>query len=520
MARRTKHAARKQATRRGKSAKQAAPSPSRHDRQAREAAADNLLDMNQAIELLKTTRPTFYRWLRSGKLKGMKVGRQWRFYRADIERFLRGEAPRIDLPADIDPLLHDLRSQIVRHGGHPAEPLAGNPAHEAVMLVLQLGATMGASDVHVAAQSDAVHLRMRLDGVLYPTLTYDSRLHPAIVAAWKAAAGCDVHETELPQDGRILAELPDFPDPVDVRVSFLPAYGGEAVTARVLRRDEIRLSIDRLDYAPPDTERLLGHLASPNGVITVCGPTGSGKTTALYACLNHLNRPEVKVVSIEDPVELALDGVVQIAVRQHPSRTFPAACRAAMRSDPDVILVGEIRGLETAELCAQMALTGHLVLTTLHTEDAAAGLVRLLEIGVVPFVVADATRLMVAQRLVRKLCTACSKPAEPDPGHLAEAERLASSGGLALWESLPKRWRQPVGCKACRFTGYRGRTTIAETLEVTPQIGEALRRGAPADELRRIAVAQGMTTMAAHGIHRAARGETSLAEALAAAPKP
>jgi len=483
---------------------------------APEADGRELLDMSQAIAMLKTTRPTFYRWLRAGKLKGMKVGRQWRFYREDIERFLRGQGPRIDLAADIGPLLRDLREPIAPYGPTFPAGAGGDEAMEAARLMIHLGAAMGASDVHVAAQSDGVHVRLRLDGVLHAAATYDARLHPAVVAAWKAMAACDIHETELPQDGRILIELPGISDTVDLRVSFLPAYGGEAVTARILRRDEIHLSFDRFDLAPPDLEKLLRHIESPNGVVLLTGPTGSGKTTTLYTCLGHLNRPEVKLVSIEDPVELAMDGVVQVAVRQHPSRTFPAACRAALRSDPDVIMVGEIRDAESANLCVQMALTGHLVLTTLHTSDAAGALVRLVEIGVVPFVVADATRLVVAQRLVRRLCAACSKPGTPDAGHLEEAQRLARTGGLA-WDSLAKRWHEPVGCTACKSTGYRGRSLIAEMLEVTPEVGAALRRGAGAAELRTLAVGQGMTTMAAHGILRAAAGETSLAEVVRAA---
>jgi len=482
-----------------------------------EAGRRELLDMGQAIAMLKTTRPTFYRWLRSGKLKGMKVGRQWRFWREDIDRFLRGQGPRIDLPAGIGPLLGHLRDQVRQYGGPPLPSGdSGDEAMEAVRLMLHLAAIAHASDLHVAAQSDGVHVRLRLDGVLHAVATYDARLHPAVVASWKATAACDIHQTELPQDGRILIDLPGIPDTVDLRVSFLPAYGGEAVTARILRRDEIHLSFDRFDLAPPDLEKLLRHIESPNGVVLLTGPTGSGKTTTLYTCLGHLNRPEVKLVSIEDPVELAMDGVVQVAVRSHPSRTFPAVCRVALRSDPDVIMVGETRETESANLCMQMALTGHLVLTTLHTSDAAGALVRLVEIGVVPFVVADATRLVVAQRLVRRLCAACSKPGKPEASHLGEAERLARAGGLA-WESLEKRWREPVGCKACKFTGYRGRSIVAEMLEVTPEIGAALRRGAGAAELRTLAVGQGMTTMAAHGVLRAAAGETSLAEVVRAA---
>ncbi len=490
---------------RGDAARSNAAKPPKNDRE--------LLDMAQAIEMLKTTRPTFYRWLRSGKLTGMKVGRQWRFYREDIERFLRGQSPRIDLPADIGPLCAQLREKVRQYGSEPAADEGGDPALAAVRLMLQAAATAEASDLHLSAGSEQACVRVRIDGRLYPAAAYDLRLHAAIIAAWKTLASCDIHETQLPQDGRILIDLPGIASRVDIRVSFVPATGGEAVTARVLRRGLLDLSLERLEYPAGDHRKLVRHLESPSGLIVITGPTGSGKTTTLYSCLSHLNRSDRKLVSAEDPVELNLDGVVQVSVRPHPSRTFPAVCRALFRTDPDVILVGEIRDRDTAIICAQMALTGHLTLTSLHTLDAPSALVRLVDIGVEPFVVGDAVRLVIGQRLVRALCRACSEPAAPDTTLMDEARRLASSGGLD-WDRLEPAWRQPVGCPECKQTGYRGRLTVVELLEVTPEISAAVGRSGGAAELRAIAIAQGMPTMAAHAVQRAAAGETSLAEAI------
>jgi general secretion pathway protein E len=473
--------------------------------------------MNQAIQMLKTTRPTFYRWLRSGRLKGMKVGRQWRFYRADIERFLKGQGPRIELAADIGPLLAELSEQVTNCGASLPKHENGNDAMAAVRLMLHLTVAAGASDLHLSAQSDGIHVRLRLDGVLHPAAVYDARLHGAIVEGWKSLMGCDVHQTALPQDGRAVTETDAGGEPVDLRANFLPAHGGEAVTVRVLRPDDVHLTFERLDFTPRDEALLRRCLDMPSGLVLCTGPTGSGKTTTLYTCFKHLIRPEVKVMSIEDPVELQLDGAVQVQVQPKIGLTFPVAIRSCFRGDPDVIMVGEVRDPETANLCVQMALTGHLVLTTLHTQDAATGLARLVEIGVPAFVAADATRLVVAQRLVRRLCPACSKADTPAESLLRQAAQRARAGGLD-WDGLAASWRGPVGCRECRFTGYSGRSLIGEALEVTPEIGSALRRGATVGELRTIAIGQGMTTLAAHGLRRAAAGQTSLAEVFAVVP--
>lgn len=476
-----------------------------------------LVDMDQAIRLLKTTRPTFYRWLRAGKVKGMKVGRQWRFYRKDIESFLKGEEPRVGLPVSIDPLVAKLTERGREMGvkGLPRPEKGG--VSDVIDLMINLAVGLQASDVHIEpfsirAGEDAVGMiRYRIDGVLHPVAEFDLRLLPALIERLKAAAACDVREKRLPQDGRIVLKTGDRT--LDLRVSFVGPVTGEAATIRILVSSAVSLKLECIDYAPHDRERLLRAIHSPWGLVLVTGPTGCGKTTVLYSCLNELTGPGVKTMSLEDPVEYLLPWVTQIAIKPVEGLTFERGARSVLRSDPDVIMIGEIRDRETLTICQQAALTGHLVFTTLHADEAASALKRMVEIGSEPFVVAEATRLVLAQRLVRKLCTECREPQEPSEGVLKHAAELARTGGLG-WETLSPKFHGPVGCKRCGRTGFRGRTVITEVLEITAEVGNALRRGAAVEELRSVAVSQGMTTMAADGIRRAARGEVALVEVL------
>ena len=483
-------------------------------------AASQLLTMEQAIELLKTSRPTFYRWVRHGKVKGTKVGRQWRFYREDIERFLKGQEPRIELRADLSPLIANLRRRVEELGARDVAPPDATDLVRAISLMIRLGVAMQASDIHIEPQRKAgsnetiALLRYRVDGVLHPVAEIDARLLPAIDERWRTMAGCDVHEKVRSQDGRIEVRLADTGKLVDLRVCFLPALLGPSLTVRVLDPDAVGpLTLDRIGYAPRDKEKLIRWLHAPWGGIVITGPTGCGKTTILYACLNHLATPDRKLMSVEDPVEFLLPGVLQVPVRPQEGMTFATALRAFLRSAANVIMVGEVRDFETLQIVHQAALTGHLLLTTLHADEAARALTRMVEIGSDPFLVADSTKLIVAQRLVRRLCRECSVEGQPLASHLEQAAELARAGGLG-WDALPKAFRQPRGCAKCHQTGFRGRDVIAEALEVTPEIGAALRRGASVEELRRIAVGQGMTTMAADGIRRAAEGLTTLEEVL------
>ncbi len=479
-----------------------------------------VIDMEEAIRMLKVSRPTFYRWLRSGKVKGMKVGRQWRFYREDIERFMKGEAPRIDLPVNIGPLVRMLAEKVKKYGW-----VSGAGGEEdielAVNQILFLGMSMGASDIHIATRQSAgggavTMLQFRIDGVLQEIAGIDSRLLPPIVERLKYMAECDIREKRKPQDGRILINFlkPGETGPekqVDLRVCFLSAALGEAVTIRILDSSAVMLDLDRIDYSERDRARIDSALAQAWGVIIVSGATGSGKTTVLYSCLNSIARPEVKTLTVEDPVEYILPWATQVQVSQEAGVTFPRAVRACLRADPDVIMIGEIRDSETLNMTMQVAMTGHLVLTTLHRDGAVKALGRMVDIGIDPFIIADATKLILSQRLIRKLCPHCSVEETPPQHHLDKAAALAREGGLD-WDSLPRKFRKRVGCEKCNRIGYRRRTVIAETLEMTPEIGNALRNNAANEEIAALAVRQGMTTMAADGIRRAANGETSLEE--------
>jgi type II secretory ATPase GspE/PulE/Tfp pilus assembly ATPase PilB-like protein len=453
--------------------------------------------------------------LRAGRLKGTKIGRQWRFHREDIKRFLSGQEPEIDLAADITPLLETLRRRLKGEGIEKADAHESELA-QAVKLMIHLAAEMGASDIHLEPQPKSVaSLRYRLDGVLHPITELDVRLLPAIVKQWKTLAGCNVHENSRPQEGRILIRFPAFNEESDVRVTFLPVAIGEALSAHLLDSRTARSNVDQLGYAEADEKRLQRWLGSPWGTVVFTGPAGCGKTSALYSCLNQVasGLSKFKVMTVEDSVEYLLPGTTQVPVRSELGMTFGSALRAVLKSDPDVIMVGEIRDLETLTLSLQAALTGHLVLTSLHTNEAAAALHRMVDAGVNSFTVAESTRLIIGQRLIRLLCPKCSmarKPAEP---FITLARKLALFNGL-VWEALPGDFREPMGCKECNMTGFQGRTVIAEAFEVTPRIAAALTRGAATADLRAIAVSEGMTTMACDGIRRAAEGRTSLAEVM------
>jgi excisionase family DNA binding protein len=482
---------------------------------------ERLLTMNEAIERLGTTRPTFYRWLRSGKVKGLKVGSQWRFEPAEIDRFLKGEEPRIELRADIGPLVRELTKRADRLGAKAVSLPHETDIQQAVAQAIRLGFGSRASDIHVHPHAGddgtarTAIMRYRIDGVLQPGLEFDSRLLPAVVEQWKRSVACDPHESQRPQMGRMKFEYGG--EAVDVFASFVPCVRGESLTARLLAQAGLVLSLEQIDYSAADRAKLLRALHAPYGLILVTGPTGCGKTTNLYACLKHVAGPTVKTVTVEDPVEVVFPWMVQTQLNTSEGVTYQRALRAMLRSDPDVIMIGELRDGETGNLALQAALTGHMVLTQLHADDAIRALMRLVEMGCPPFVVGDATRLVTSQRLVRLLCADCSEESELSSEHLARAVEMCRAGGVD-WDSLPKRFRKPVGCDKCNRTGYRGRDIITEILEVTPEIGAALRRNASVDEMRAIAVGQSMTTMAADGVRKAADGKTSLAEVLRVLP--
>ncbi len=482
----------------------------------------DLIDMAEAIAMLKTSRPTFYRWLRSGKFKGMKVGRQWRFYRRDIEAFLKGSEPRIELMADIQPLLAELDRRLLEAGAERPSRKDADAVAQVAERVILLAARRHASDFHIACyrcdnRSESVGvLRLRIGGCLQVMATFDARLVGPVIEHFKRLAGGDVNEKRLPQDGRILVKLPAVAGgtgelSLDLRVSLLPGTLGESLTVRLLDRGASLPALRDLPYPEHDRKRIRAALAAPYGLVLCTGPTGSGKTTTLYACLQEIDGAGRKVVTVEDPVEYVLPWATQVAVSVQQGLTFLTALRACLRAAANVIMIGEIRDRETLQVAAQAVLTGHLVLSSIHTSDAVSALIRQVDIGLSPFLVADCTRLVVAQRLVRRLCDACAVPYKPTPDDIRDAAAWLAKGQRNPLVAA-KGCRAAAGCPKCAMTGYCGRTLISETLVMSPEIGRALRAGEPPRRLHEIACSQGMVPMAASGLMRVAAGETTLAE--------
>lgn len=365
----------------------------------------------------------------------------------------------------------------------------------------------GASDMHVEPQRDGLRVRMRVDGVLRDALMLPRSGSSALIARLKIVADLDVIERRLPQDGRALVRVDG--ERVDLRLSTLPSLHGEKVVVRLLPASHSLPSLDTLGLTPPQQRLLVDVVGRPQGLVLVTGPTGSGKTNTLYAALSEGVGDERNVVTLEDPVEIELPGVTQVHVDEKVGMTFGRGLRAALRQDPDVILVGEVRDAETAALAVRAALTGHLVLTTLHTLDAASATSRLVDMGVPPYLVTSSLALVVSQRLVRVPCDECKVATEPDPFLLA-----------SLWVSDPLgAWVEARGCLSCGGTGYRGRTAVVETMEVGPDVRQALLEGADEAAIRRAARAAGTLSMRDQAIELARRGGTTLDEVVRAVPE-
>lgn len=394
----------------------------------------------------------------------------------------------------------------------PAEHLAADMRHlreqgseaVAVRLVTQLiaGAIQAqASDIHIEPYDGSLAVRYRIDGVLSAMEAPDFAHYPAIIGRIKVLAGLDMAERRKPQDGRCLISIGGRR--VDLRVSILPGLHGEGVVLRILDQTRAPLHLGLLGFGDELQAQIDSLIAQPHGVILVCGPTGSGKTTTLYAILRSLQKEQIKIVSVEDPVEYQIEGVNQIQVRPQIGLGFSEILRAVLRHDPDVIMVGEARDSETAHIAIQAALTGHLVLCSLHTNDAAGAVARLADMGIEPYLLASTLRGVVAQRLVRKLCPDCRIE-----------DRLAGLAGLAEGLSAGTKIWRPGGCPACRNTGYAGRTVVAEYIPANETLQNLILARAGSAEIQRACVAEGMRTLRADGLAKAARGVTSLEEVL------
>ncbi len=360
----------------------------------------------------------------------------------------------------------------------------------------------GATDIHVEPEEKVVRTRFRVDGILRHAPHLPKELQGAITARIKVMANLDIAENRLPQDGRISFNAGGRD--VDLRVSTFPTTQGENLVLRILDRSKLVLGLEQLGFAPDQLTNFKRLLMHPNGIILASGPTGSGKTTTLYSGLTYLNSEERNIMTIEDPVEYEIPGIRQSQVNVKAGLTFGAGLRSILRQDPDVIMVGEMRDEETVEIAIRASLTGHLVFSTLHTNDAAGAIPRLTDMGAAPFLVSSALILVVAQRLVRVICTNCKEEAPPDPVVIRRLGLQAKEGELKVF--------QGKGCDKCDQTGYRGRIGIYELLTVTPELTPLILERADAGAIRRAARAQGMRTMVEDGIRKAIRGLTTLEE--------
>lgn len=384
------------------------------------------------------------------------------------------------------------------------------PVVKFVNLLLMQAVRDRASDIHLEPQEIDVRIRFRVDGVLREVTPPPRRLYPAIVTRIKILAEMDISERRIPLDGRLKFRLQGRE--IDVRVSSLPLVFGEKIVMRILDRASLVVDLDKIGFDPPEMlHRFKKILESPNGIILLTGPTGSGKTTTLYSALSYLNSPEVNIQTVEDPVEYVLKGINQTHVHAKVGMTFANALRAILRQDPDICLIGEIRDEETARIAMQASLTGHLVLSTLHTNDAPTAFSRLRDIGIEPYLIAATLRLVIAQRLIRLICPRCKRETTPTDEQLATLEVVCPES---------RRWTfyRGEGCDACGRTGYRGRQAVFEFLEVTTPIRELIVRRASDVEMRETAVRLGMETLVRNSLRKLEHGLTTIEEAMAIWP--
>lgn len=377
--------------------------------------------------------------------------------------------------------------------------------------LINCAAEMQASDIHLEPRDDGLHARLRIDGVLHLLETYPVTVKSAVTSRIKIMAHLNIAERRVPQDGRIKATVRGRE--IDLRVSTMPTMTGESVVMRLLDRSSVNLDLAKLGFNEKTRRTLTTALSEPNGIILVTGPTGSGKTTTLYTALTMLSSPQNKTFTVEDPIEYQLAGVNQIQVQPKIGLNFASVLRSVLRQDPDTIMVGEIRDLETARVAIQASLTGHLVLSTVHTNSAASTVTRLLDMGVENYLLASSLKAVLAQRLVRRLCSECAGPAEVSPvlieslkqaGLEHEADGIHRSGTL----------RRPAGCTACRQTGFRGRTTISELMLMSGSIQSVLLSDSAEKKIHDAASSDGMMDMFRDGIEKVLSGETTLDEVL------
>ncbi|MFP5333898.1 MAG: GspE/PulE family protein [Actinomycetes bacterium] len=420
---------------------------------------------------------------------------------AAIDRYCRADA-------DLDELTSEMETaeQAADDLSKMREIVEDAPIVKYVNLLITQAIQDRASDIHIEPTEHDLRVRYRIDGVLHEVMRSPKQITSGVTSRLKIMADIDIAERRVPQDGRLSVNA--HGKKIDLRVATLPTVWGEKVVMRILDNSTARLDLGDLGFSDSNFERYATSFSKPYGMILVTGPTGSGKSTTLYATLNIVSRPEINVITVEDPVEYRLPGINQVQVNPKAGLTFASALRSILRSDPDVVLIGEIRDHETAQIAIEAALTGHLVLSTLHTNDAPSAITRLTEMGIEPFLVGSATDCVLAQRLARRLCSKCKAPYQPSSGELEAAHFPWLPG-----EELPMLYR-PVGCSSCAKTGYKGRLALHEVMSVTEEVERMAVERASATDITAVARKQGMVTLREDGWAKVIQGITSIEEVL------
>ncbi len=407
----------------------------------------------------------------------------------------------------------EIEEEAVEFGEIDERSLIGSaqeaPIIKMVNHILFQAVKLDASDIHIQPLEKELQVRYRIDGVLHPaSFTPPKRIQSALVSRIKIMANLNIAEKRKPQDGRIQIKVAD--KAIDLRISILPTIFGEKTVIRLLDKSKGIVPLESIGFTKRDYDVVIQSINLPNGIVMLTGPTGSGKTTTLYAFLNRLNTPEVSIVTVEDPVEYQMNGISQVQVNEKAGVTFASTLRSFLRQDPDIIMVGETRDQETAQIAIQASLTGHLVLTTLHTNNAPASITRLLDMGIEPFLIASSVTCIIAQRLVRKLCPISKEAYTPDPA-------LFKSLGITAAQAKGVTFYKPVGCPECNYTGYKGRLAIFEIMQMSPAIARLTLEQADANQIRQTAIKEGMTLLMQDGFEKIKEGLTSIDEVLSAA---
>ena len=419
---------------------------------------------------------------------------------AAIDRYYRADGDLDDLSASMEAQEEEEELSKVK------EIVEDAPIVKYVNLLITQAIQDRASDIHLEPTETDLRVRFRIDGVLHEVMRSPKAIQGGVISRLKIMADINIAERRIPQDGRLSVNVQNRK--IDLRVATLPTVWGEKVVMRILDNSTARLDLADLGFSESNFERYSESFTKPYGMILVTGPTGSGKSTTLYATLNIVSRPEVNVITVEDPVEYRLPGINQVQTNNKAGLTFASALRSILRSDPDIVLIGEIRDHETGQIAVEAALTGHLVLSTLHTNDAPSAISRLTEMGIEPFLVGSALDAVLAQRLARRLCPKCKEAYTPSPEVLS-ASRFPWQDG----EPLPELFR-PVGCSVCAKTGYKGRLALHEVMTVTEEIERLAVERASATAIEQVARAQGMVTLRQDGLAKVVAGVTSLDEIL------